>query len=381
MTEVNPAGWFQNAGATHTASQMRMYVAGLLNQFDDLADTLPLRPKGGVHPRESMMVTATSPTTMSINVGRGIAYITGTEAQTQGVYCCVNDGTVNLVIAPSDPSLTRIDLIIARVRDTQYSGALNTWVLEVVTGTPGGGTPAVPTNSAVLATVTVNATVTVITSGNITYTLKRFIAGVGGFESWFSEAQFTAASPEFTAWYHDKSDFRYPFKYFDPTQTFHGRFLTTVNSDVGLWKGKIYRGTATLYTNTTEAAVTNLNVPSFSLGNIGGHIFGSVKCFVRSTVANDRVTFRVRDGAPSGNIRFEFNDFLIPVANTLVPIEFRYYFAEDTGTSGPFDLQLTCQRSSGTGTISVIGKGGANNSNFSWHLLSKQALNDAIFVD
>jgi hypothetical protein len=54
----------------------------------------------------------------------------------------------------SGGGLNRIDTIIARVRDSQYSGLDNDWVLEVVAGTAGAGAGATTTafTSAVLAT-------------------------------------------------------------------------------------------------------------------------------------------------------------------------------------------------------------------------------------
>lgn len=108
---------------------------------------------------------------MSVNVAAGQALINGTQNTTsQGAYEVLNDATVNLAIAASDPTNPRIDIVVAQVRDAAYSGANNDWLLAVVTGTPAGSPspPATPANAIVLAQVAVAANATSITSGNIT---------------------------------------------------------------------------------------------------------------------------------------------------------------------------------------------------------------------
>ena len=96
--------------------------------------------------------------------------VKGSESTGQGFYFIENDGTVNLVISASNATNPRIDLVVARVRDSAESGTVNLFELSVVTGVA-AGTPVAPTapdNCLVLASVEVAADVTVITNANIT---------------------------------------------------------------------------------------------------------------------------------------------------------------------------------------------------------------------
>lgn len=167
MTVLNPPGWLQNAGATHTADQLRSYFGGVL-----LGDKTSLKPMGGVAYTMggAMAVSEASPLSMNVLVASGICYVAGTESATQGVYASMNDGTVTVPIAAAHATLNRIDLIVVRVRDSQYSGVSNNVAIEAVTGTPGASPspPATPANSFVLAQVAVNAAVTTINNSNIT---------------------------------------------------------------------------------------------------------------------------------------------------------------------------------------------------------------------
>lgn len=367
MTEVNPAGWFQNR-TDHSANQMRMYHAGLLNKWSE-SSSLPLRPFGGVvyHIDEALAVTATGPATMSVNVAPGVAFVTGTEATTQGVYTCVNDAIKNLAVAASDPSLIRFDLVIARVRDAAYSGGTNAWALEVATGTPGGGVPALPANSMELARITVGAGVATITSGNINLVKKRFASALGGFQVWPSEAEVDASNVNHHMWYFD--DAVDTFKYFDGSFNFD--FFTEKNGTRGITAGKTYTGTATLATvsSTTFADVTNLNAGSFPTQFAGHVMWGHVRCFVQSTVANDRAQFKVTDSTAVTD--YATHEVFIPVANIPFPVDFRYLARAwvSTGT------KVRVNRSAGTGSVTVVGQ---NTTNPSWNLAEEHIENATV---
>jgi hypothetical protein len=168
MTEINPPGFLQNSGTTNTAEILRE-VANVLTGGGISSNAQ--RAKGGVHPGlgSQFNVQQAGAPNMTVDVLAGHALIAGSEAAKQAVYSCFNDATVNKAIAASDPSLPRIDIVVAKVQDTQYSGAVNSWSLAVVTGTP-AGSPAVPTapnNSIILAQVAVAAGVTSIVNANI----------------------------------------------------------------------------------------------------------------------------------------------------------------------------------------------------------------------
>jgi hypothetical protein len=182
MTVFTQPGWLQNAGAVHSAEQMRNYVGSMLQTGS--GGTGSMQGRGGVHPALGfeMQVTATGSPSMAIIVKSGLCAIPGTEGAQQGTYGLGNDGDVTIAISAAHATLGRIDLVIARIRDTAYSGGVNSGVLEVVTGTPAGSpaVPSLPNNSLELGRVTVGPAVTSIVSGNISLASRRILAGVGG---------------------------------------------------------------------------------------------------------------------------------------------------------------------------------------------------------
>ena len=109
-------------------------------------------------------------TNMSVDVAGGGVWVQGTESTFQGSYFCDNRGTTNVTIASADVTNPRIDLVVAQVEDSEYSGAVDLWSLAVVTGTPALSPtiPSAPANSVVLATVAVAALATTITNSDIT---------------------------------------------------------------------------------------------------------------------------------------------------------------------------------------------------------------------
>jgi hypothetical protein len=96
---------------------------------------------------------------MTVDVAGGMVLVDGTEATYQGLYLCENRGAATVVLDAADATNPRIDLVVAKVRDSAYSGASNDWQLTFKKGTA-AGTPAEPTpdaNSFVLAKVTVRS--------------------------------------------------------------------------------------------------------------------------------------------------------------------------------------------------------------------------------
>jgi hypothetical protein len=177
----NPAGWLQNAGVTHTAEQLRTYTGANLNGLG--AAGAVTRTRGGVNPAlgTAMVVTQNGTPNMSVNVGAGVAFIEGSESANQGVYA-VRAGTVTNLTITTAPGAgnSRIDLVVAKVQDSAYSGATDAWSLAVVTGTASASPspPTAPNNSLVLGQILVGASVTSIVTGNITD--RRFFAAASG---------------------------------------------------------------------------------------------------------------------------------------------------------------------------------------------------------
>lgn len=158
--------------SSHPADTDRLVLEALLNP-----SPAPVSGAGyGVGPATGdLLVTQNGTPNMSVNVAAGHVWIDGTEAATQGAYHGYNDATKNLVVAASDPTNPRKDLVIAKVQDAAYSGATNAWSIAVVTGTPAASPvePAVPANAVVLAMINVAALATTITNANITDRRRR----------------------------------------------------------------------------------------------------------------------------------------------------------------------------------------------------------------
>ncbi len=180
MAVVNPPGFLQNAGATHTAEQMRSWFSVFSAGKVSLSSLIT---RGGVKvdTASSLVVTQTGSPSMAVIVTPGLAVIPGTEGSKQGVYLVENDANVTLSITAAHATLNRIDSVVFKVQDTAYSGAVNSSSLVVVDGTPASSPspPTLPANSIELARVSVVALDTSITNGEIT-DRRPFLAAAGG---------------------------------------------------------------------------------------------------------------------------------------------------------------------------------------------------------
>lgn len=168
MTAQQPPVALQNV-STLNADDFRRLIKALV-------------PTEGIIASGDLAVTQNGTPNMSVNVAAGGAVIVGDDTPaTQGSYYVWNDATVNLVIAASDPTNPRKDIVIAQVRDSFYSVAGDDWRLTVVTGTPAASPaePALPTDSIKLAVVTVAAAATSITNAAIADS-RTVAAGLSG---------------------------------------------------------------------------------------------------------------------------------------------------------------------------------------------------------
>lgn len=107
---------------------------------------------------------------MSVDVAAGFGVITGDDEANQGNYLVESDAVANVVIGAAPGANSRIDLVVARVRDAQVTGADNDWIIEVVAGTVAGSpvAPAVPNTAIPLAEVLVAAGTVSITDAMVT---------------------------------------------------------------------------------------------------------------------------------------------------------------------------------------------------------------------
>lgn len=119
---------------------------------------------------------------MSVDVAEGSVLVAGTESTYQGVYHGENQGVQNVTITAANATNPRRDLIVARIKDSEYGVAVtDVFSIEAVDGTPAGSPadPTVPDNCVVLARVAVAANATSITNANITDLRDGYAAVTG----------------------------------------------------------------------------------------------------------------------------------------------------------------------------------------------------------
>lgn len=174
-------------GQSHPAENARNALAAMFGApVAALVEGVSITTAGGAHGvvgAGDLAVTQNGTPNMSVNVAAGRAIIRSTEASSllAGAYTFLNDGTVNVTIAASDPTNPRIDLIVAQIRDSNYSGGATDARLAAVTGTPAGSpaVPAVPDSCVVLCQIAVAALSTTVVNANITDKRTRAYA-LGG---------------------------------------------------------------------------------------------------------------------------------------------------------------------------------------------------------
>lgn len=137
-------------------------------QFRRVFQSLYRRP--GILASGDFDVTAKSTPDMSVDVAAGQVVVAGSEQTGQGYYVVYNDATVNLAVSAADSTNGRIDLVVAKVEDSEYSGSVDSASVAVVTGTAAAtpAAPAAPDNSIILAELSIDANATSVTSADIT---------------------------------------------------------------------------------------------------------------------------------------------------------------------------------------------------------------------
>ncbi len=154
MTAVQPP-YFMQTGA-HPAQVFRRTLKGLH------------RVQGIVAPGDLAVSAVAGDRAVSVAAGEGIIF--GTEnVLRQGAYNVLNDAAVQLAIAAADVTNPRYDRIVAQVRDAEFSGANNDWLLAVVQGAPAAVPiePALPANVLELARLKVNANALSFVAGDL----------------------------------------------------------------------------------------------------------------------------------------------------------------------------------------------------------------------
>lgn len=170
------ADTLQVTGEDLRLAETSYWVGSSSNRVGVRAGTLP----GGSASNLAVNQTPGNPS-MNVVVPPGHAIVQGTESTVQGAYIVVNDADLVLAVAPSDATNPRIDIVVVRVRDKQYSGSTVGASIEVITGVPAPSPtpPAAPANSVVLAQISVPAGATAIQQSQIT-DVRPFTTTVGG---------------------------------------------------------------------------------------------------------------------------------------------------------------------------------------------------------
>jgi hypothetical protein len=277
VAEQNPPSHQQNR-ADHKAEQDR-------NLLQSLFGSTP-----GVISSGDLAVTQNGTPNMSVNVAAGKAIINGSDTATQGAYHVWNDAPKNLVIAASDPTNARWDLVVAKVQDAYYSGAVNVWTLVVITGAPAGSPvdPAIPNNCIKLGRVVVAANATTILNASIV-DLRPVSSALGGTISCTSTRLPANPYPGMSVWLTDT-----------------GRYLVYTTATTG-WQppwgaawghlaSPIASATATTGVTTATTDVTGITITTPVLAS-NRRIQTHVEVNGLSTVASDVIRFTITDAS------------------------------------------------------------------------------------
>lgn len=119
-------------------------------------------------------------TNMSVDVASGVGIVTGDDTTAQGKYVIRHlSGPTNVTLTTAPGvGLSRIDLIVARIRDAAViGGANNDFIFDKVTGTAASTgsqvAPSLPNSCMLLAQVLVGPNVSTIVNANITDMRRR----------------------------------------------------------------------------------------------------------------------------------------------------------------------------------------------------------------
>lgn len=162
MTFLTPA-YQQNA--SYTARDDRLIWSSLV-------------PNHGIV--SGLVLHANSPTGMTVKVDPGSAFVKMTAQAYQGAYHVVSTATETLTIDPADPTYPRIDKVVLTVRDSEFSGADNDAILQVLKGKPASApvVPTTPANSIVIGTVNIRQQAVAISGTSINVTNVADIARI-----------------------------------------------------------------------------------------------------------------------------------------------------------------------------------------------------------
>jgi hypothetical protein len=260
--------------------QANSYPARLDRQFiEDVFDVEGvIKPSGG-----ALLVSARAAgANMSVDVAAGRAVIKGDDQADQGSYRVFSTAVENRSIGAAPGSDSRIDLVIARVRDGNVTGGVSSdWVIEVIPGAVAAVpvAPAVPATAIPLAQILVAAGTLSIDAPKITD--RRPTASHAAYAPrLYKGARVTLAAAQSI-----------------PTGTLTAVGFTSENWDAGGW-----------HDNATNN--TRLTVPAATTGYlsiVGGlHMEGTSGTFREIRLTKNGALFHTTLLAPASFGRFPF---------------------------------------------------------------------------
>lgn len=174
---AHPGAWLD--GVAVAGQDLRLQVAGAMLTGASPSGSTGIAARPGIRYGTGSPLFVQPSSGMIISVNAGVAFVQGSSSATAGMYTCCLDTTGTLTVATSDPTNPRIDNVICQITDVGSSSS--TTVITLQTGTPASSpvAPTLPANSFLLATVSVAAGATTITSGNIS-TNRVFTVATGG---------------------------------------------------------------------------------------------------------------------------------------------------------------------------------------------------------
>lgn len=179
VTSVNahPGAWLD--GVAVAGQDLRLQLAAAMLTGASPSGTTGIAARPGVRYGTGSPLLVQASSGMNVTVNAGVAFVQGSVSATAGMYTCCLDTTATLTVATSDPTNPRIDNVICQVTDSGNSSSTTVITLQTGTPAPSPVAPTLPANSLLLATISVAAGVSSISSANIT-DARVFTAAAGG---------------------------------------------------------------------------------------------------------------------------------------------------------------------------------------------------------
>ena len=289
----------------------------------------------------------------TVDVAAGQAVIVGDGQANQGAYV-VQSTAVESVTVPAPPGVgTRIDLLVARVRDSSVTGTDDDFILEVVQGTVGNPAPAVPGSAIPLAEISVSAAQASILNANITdrRTLSVAQGAVSKEGGTFTGKTTHSAGIDVTATGGVTGEYR--------------------SSSIELGKGRTGDGTPFIDFHSKGGSGNDYDARIIATGGVAGlHAQAAVEVVAQggfthggATVARIATGSYTGDGTPTRSITLPFTAKKVEVAARLSGVRYLTPIGGSTvglkldpaGMTSSSDVQLT------TNAFTVKTAGGASN--------------------